>query len=1188
MRSLTDLLRPLVAAAEADLRERSDRADLDWAVGLRAEYETALSAGRTALTWTDWREGEITQGAVAWVLGTVFVRFGEDNDLVTPRWFTGGGDGLRRAVDAESAFYAADPRRGTADWLREAFGHLADLPATGGILDRSHSPVWSVPLGDDVARDLVTFWRTTNADGTVAHSLASPDLDTRFLGDLYQDLSLEAKKKYALLQTPVFVESFILDRTLTPALAEFGLPGLRLIDPTCGSGHFLLGAFARLLAAWQAREPGAAVVDNVRRALDSVHGVDVNPFAAAIARFRLAVAALHAAGFTRLADAPAFPIHVAVGDSLLGAETQGTLVDEGGAAGFQYRNEDLTEHPAILERGRYHVVVGNPPYITVKDKALNQAYREIYRTCKGKYALSVPFMELFFALAVRGTPDVPAGYVGQITSNSFMKREFGSKVVETLLAGKDTGNPVDMLDVIDTSGAYIPGHGTPTVILVGRRRRPGTAPVRGVLGVRGEPGQPRDAAHGLVWTEITEHIDDPGFDGTYVSVADLDRDVLASHPWSLSGGGAGELKEAMDSASTSRLTESADSLGITSFTLEDDVFVADSHAFKTRGVEAPWLRIMVLGDGLRDWASSRSQPSAIFPYDSALTAVDIERDRRVVFWMWPYRTNLSNNVMFGGTTKVQSGLRWSEYGRMTASKLRTPLSIAFAFVATHNHFVLDRGGKVFKQSAPVIKLPAGSDEDDHLELLGVLNSSAACFWLKQVSYPKGGDPVGQDGARVSQQPWSDRYEFTGTKLAEFPLPQDLPLEYGRRLDDLAQRLAAVTPSAVCAAGVPTRSRLDAARVEHAALRAEMIAVQEELDWHCYRLYGLIADDLTTPDTVPPVALGERAFEIALARHVAAGAEQTAWFDRHGSTPITEIPAHWPQPYRDLVQRRLDTIDSDRSIRLLERPEFKRRWAAETWEAQEKRAVTAWILDRLENPDLWSDAQGPRVLSLAQVAGMLRADDDLREACRTLTGRQDPDLLAVLTALVPGEAVPYLAALRYSESGMTKRAEWEKVWDLQRQEDAGAKVTIPVPPKYTTKDFRQQSFWSARGKLDVPKERFVSYPGAESDTDTTLVIGWAGWDHADQARALARLLMTRLQTDGWDAERTRPLLAGLAELEPWLRQWHADPMPGTAVSPAGAIGGLLDQRLAAMGATRSALRSWRPPAPARGRRRPKGA
>ena len=62
-------------------------------------------------------------------------------------------------------------------------------------------------------------------------------------------------------------------------------------------------------------------------------------------------------------------------------------------------------------------------------------------------------------------------------------------------------------------------------------------------------------------------------------------------------------------------------------------------------------------------------------------------------------------------------------------------------MATHNHFVLDRGGKVFKQSAPVIKLPEGASEDDHLALLGVLNSSTACFWLKQVCHNKGSTAI---------------------------------------------------------------------------------------------------------------------------------------------------------------------------------------------------------------------------------------------------------------------------------------------------------------------------------------------------------------------------------------------------------------------------------------------------------------
>ena len=42
--------------------------------------------------------------------------------------------------------------------------------------------------------------------------------------------------------------------------------------------------------------------------LDQIYGVDLNPFAVAIARFRILLAALKAAGETRLADAPDFKI----------------------------------------------------------------------------------------------------------------------------------------------------------------------------------------------------------------------------------------------------------------------------------------------------------------------------------------------------------------------------------------------------------------------------------------------------------------------------------------------------------------------------------------------------------------------------------------------------------------------------------------------------------------------------------------------------------------------------------------------------------------------------------------------------------------------------------------------------------------------------------------------------------------
>jgi hypothetical protein len=87
------------------------------------------------------------------------------------------------------------------------------------------------------------------------------------------------------------------------------------------------------------------------------------------------------------------------------------------------------------------------------------------------------------------------------------------------------------------------------------------------------------------------------------------------------------------------------------------------------------------------------------------------------------------------------------------------------------------------------------------------------------------------------------------------------------LDGLARRLTAVSPASVAAEGTPTRERLVAARREWESTRARMIALQEELDWQVYAIYGLL-DDLRAPAaSVPELNLGERAFEIVLARRM---------------------------------------------------------------------------------------------------------------------------------------------------------------------------------------------------------------------------------------------------------------------------------------------------------------------------------
>ncbi|HET6356262.1 BREX-2 system adenine-specific DNA-methyltransferase PglX [Streptomyces sp.] len=1182
---------------EAWLEERLAELPEDRAARVRAtgklwvEHQEAFKLGRTNDPWASWLygtpqvSGRVTQVAVAWVLGTVFVRFCEDNRLIPEPYLTGPDAERRDLAEARYRQYVEEEQDPTyRGWLELAFEELGSGQAGKLLFDKRRNPLYQIPVSHDGARALVEFWRERREDGELVHDFTDPlnedgteGWDTRFLGDLYQDLSEAARKTYALLQTPEFVEEFILDRTMDPMVRELGgrFGELKMIDPTCGSGHFVLGTFRRMVRLWAEREPGRDVHERVRNALNSVHGVDINPFAVAIARFRLLIAAMAAADVRTLAKAGQYdwPIHLAVGDSLIKArQLELTLMGEESGdplAEFAYATEDVHEHPGILEQGRYDVVVGNPPYITVKDKKLNALYRELYKSCARQYALSVPFAERFFQLARRADGSGrSSGIVGQITSNSFMKREFGRPLIETYF-----GHKVELTEVIDTSGAYIPGHSTPTVILVGRPTTSSqrSETVRTVLGVQGEPSTPEDAAEGVVWRAITDQIDVPGSESNWVTSVDAPRDRFAHFPWSLSGGSSAEVFQHINEVSDRTLSSVVRLIGRYTHTGSDDSYFAPLGTWRRHGVAAAKIVPLVSGEAVRDWSESTATES-LFPYSEKLTP---SLDKELHRLLWVHYSLLKNRREPGGTHE-EIGLTWYEWSRWHPERYSVPLGIAFPFVATHNHFYLDRGGKVFNRHAPVIKLREGANEEEYLQLLGLLNSSTACFWLKQVSHSKGNATA---SSGMPDQPWSWNYEFTGTKLEEFPLPSTQSSTLATALDRLAQELAHTNPATlISAAGPSTSATLRDARTRWESICARMIALQEELDWQTYSIYNLHSEDLSLPEgEVPGLAPGERAFEIVLARKIRDGKITTKWFTHHRHTPITEIPSHWPDTYKAVVEKRIAAIESSRAIDMVERTDYKRRWATEGWEALQEKALRSWLLDRMEAHELWFQDGQPTLLTRAQLTSALSLDEDFVSVAELYAPRKE--LATVVADLLANEHVPFLAALRYKPTGLRKRADWEHVWDLQRQEDAAPdepskrkiRDSIPVPPKYTSADFLKPSYWRARGKLDVPKERFISY-ATGTISGTPDLFGWAGWDHREQAQALSTYFTNH---DELSDEQMTPLLAGLLELQPWLTQWHDEFDALYGGSPAAFFAGYRATKQGEHGLTDDDLRAWRP-------------
>src|SRR5690606_9304845 len=178
-------------------------------------------------------------------------------------------------------------------------------------------------------------------------------------------------------------------------------------------------------------------------------------------------------------------------------------------------------------------------------------------------------------------------------------------------------------------------------------------------------------------------------------------------------------------------------IGFFGDTHADDAFSMPSHRAITQHAVDLHLRHSYRGDETRDWNLCDGE-LVVFPYDRDHRLLEQSRlSDQFIEHFWPWRTLLWRRGAGNNKDYLTTGKKWWQWHQLPRDTEAHPWAIPFAFVTTHNHFVLDRDGNAFNRSAPVIKLPESASEEDHLYLLGLLNSSTACFWLKMVSHNKG-------------------------------------------------------------------------------------------------------------------------------------------------------------------------------------------------------------------------------------------------------------------------------------------------------------------------------------------------------------------------------------------------------------------------------------------------------------------
>lgn len=299
----------------------------------------------------------------------LFVRLAEDQELIRPKISNGGIKFWKQVLDNGGM---------VARWVGLAF---ADAERVCKQLF-AQTPFDSLMRVDDPAFDdalLRVLFRLN------AFDLSGLSNDVDVLGAIYQGiLDRKLRKDVGEFYTDQEVVEYILARVGLKEAARAGSQ-VRLLDPACGSGAFLVRA-AGILREEDAKR-GLPKQDVQERIGAAIHGLDINHFAVYIADMNLLFATFDLTASTRR---PArFSVHCV--NSLL--KDMLPLPD---ASGPTYSKVTAADEADACTASKYDFVVGNPPYVRAErlpdeDRVqLKSTYSEVHG--EGNVDLAVYFI----------------------------------------------------------------------------------------------------------------------------------------------------------------------------------------------------------------------------------------------------------------------------------------------------------------------------------------------------------------------------------------------------------------------------------------------------------------------------------------------------------------------------------------------------------------------------------------------------------------------------------------------------------------------------------------------------------------------------------------------------------------------------------------------------------------------------
>jgi type I restriction-modification system DNA methylase subunit len=769
--------------------------------------------------WDDTNLNEIVQRILNRIL---FIRICEDRDIDTGRPLEEILEEWERKSKGRPPLYS----------MLVAHFQSLDKPFNGTLFKNGDSSE-AVMVSDEFLSSLVKELSSDDSDylfSTIPVEILGSVYE-RFIGSavrviggnrVHVEPKPGARKAGGVYYTPRYVVDFIVERTVGKLLKGLGpkkVEAIRVLDPACGSGSFLIRAFERICehyTSWYERNVkrlprdvcyrdasgSLQLTTHFKRSvmLQNIYGVDLDPQAVEVTMLSLylkilenesrSTLAQQRALFPRESFLPDLGANVCLGNSLIANDFFDMFADGDERARIRAFDWDV-EFKNIIDAGGFHAVIGNPPYYNVDTlgkeseemRYLMTRYSEIWND-------KTDILNYFLYKGIR----LSRCYVGMIVSRAFLEAHKSDRLRQAIL------NRTKINQLVDFGDYHVFKAGISTAIMI--MQREATSHTISVRKLKSADEEPDLVAKALMSAERSDVFEE----------FNANQNHLTSDSWNLAPEPVRDLYGKIDDE-----RQRLDHFLIGGQGMQtgcNEVFGLSRSELRKLTVSSKWARKRARNSDIQRWEILDSGESLLWVEDCE--SFD-DLPEKIQEHLRENATALRKRAAY-----KRGNCDWWKFTWPLHKELYSQEKIVSPFLSDKNRFALDSEREFVGLTDTIALFKRPATKEDIRYFLGLLNSKLLTFRFRGIAKLKGGGI----------------YEYFENSVSKLPIRQ---IDFSKRQDTRKHDRIVKLVDSLRSLAPKLRNRT--AGFKRQIIERAIRAAEQELDAIVYDLYGLSPSEI---------------------------------------------------------------------------------------------------------------------------------------------------------------------------------------------------------------------------------------------------------------------------------------------------------------------------------------------------------